>query len=435
MSKTLKQWLSWMESCHPDEIELGLERCIRVLKRLLTSEFSFPVVTIAGTNGKGSTVAVLEALAKQAKMKPLVFTSPHFLDYRERLKFDGNWLSEQQHINAFEAVESARLNETLTYFEFATLAALKCAEQLQPDILILETGLGGRLDAVNVLAADIAIITTIDYDHQDWLGDDLESIAREKAGIIHNDKIAIIADPAFPESIIKEIELTTEQLYLADKEFKHFDKEDYWSWQNSSYGPWQLSYPTFPSANASAALQAWSLLRNVSELTEDFVEQALSNIALSGRFEIVAREPAVILDVAHNPQAFRVLVSLLSKQQFNGETHLILGMLEDKNAQSCLGTLMPITDRWYLADLQGSRGRSANNLKQLLPDSENDENRLQCYSSVMEAFNAACNNASKDDRIIVTGSFYTVAPVLAFFKQRSLERAQENEIPESERQK
>ena len=418
MSKTFKQWLTWMESCHPVEIELGLERCHRVLERLLNNNLTIPVITVAGTNGKGSTVAVLEALVKQAGLKPLVYTSPHFIDYKERLKFDGHWLTDAEHVAAFEAVEKARESEQLTYFEFATLAALKMAEQLPIDVLILETGLGGRLDAVNVIKADIAIITTVDYDHQDWLGDDLVSIAREKAGIAHKDKQVIIADPEFPPSIIEEIELRTDHVFIANRDFRHLDANNGWSWENSQLGSWSFDYFTFPFANASAALQAWFLLNANQELTESFAEQAFSKIALSGRFETVAQCPDVILDVAHNPQAFRVMSELLSKQSFNGKTHIILGMLDDKNAKACLTPLLALVDQWYLSDLQGSRGRSANNLKQLLNDSEIDGNQLQCYSSPLEAYKAACLSASKEDRILVTGSFYTVAPVLKLVREK-----------------
>jgi len=410
-----------MESCHPVEIELGLQRSQKVLERLLIKKLTLPIITVAGTNGKGSTVAVLEALAIQANKKVLTFTSPHFINYRERLRLNGQWLSEDSHIKAFEAVEFARNNEQLTYFEFSTLAAFKCVELIQPDLLILETGLGGRLDAVNLLEADIAIITTVDYDHQDWLGTDLESIAREKAGIIHTDKKAIIADPNFPKIIIDEILSRTDSISIADKEFKHIDHQNGWSWQNQQYGPWHFDYPTFPFANASAAIQAWCMLYDFEKLSESFIRSALSNIKLSGRFETVAEKPEVILDVAHNPQAFKNLLRLLSKHKIKGETHLVLGMLEDKNAKNCLKLLKSEIDQWFLSDIQGSRGQTANSLKKILSDSEIGLNKLQCYSSPVEAFKVAYDNASKDDRILVTGSFYTVAPVLELFQKSDLE--------------
>jgi len=209
-------------------------------------------------------------------------------------------------------------------------------------LLILETGLGGRLDAVNTVAADIAIITTVDYDHQDWLGDDLVGIAREKAGIIHKNCIAIIADPDFPASIIDEIRLTTDKLYLADKDFQHLDSGESWSWQNNRYGSWEFQHLTFPFSNASAAIQAWSLLPDTTNLSEEFISLALTKIKLSGRFETIANNPDVIIDVAHNPQAFRVQLEFLEKQHCTGKTHLILGMLTDKNAADCIEVLKPI---------------------------------------------------------------------------------------------
>ncbi|RLA00393.1 MAG: bifunctional folylpolyglutamate synthase/dihydrofolate synthase [Gammaproteobacteria bacterium] len=412
MSKTFEQWLMWMESCHPVEIELGLERCNQVLSRLISKNLPFPIITVAGTNGKGSTVAVLEALALQAGCKPLVFTSPHFIDYRERIRFNGDILSEQQHVDVFEQLEVARQDEPLTYFEFSTLSCFKFAELLEPDLLILETGLGGRLDAVNVVAADIAIITTVDFDHQDWLGDKLEDIAREKAGIIHQDKIAIIADPEFPEIIIDEVRERTDNLYLANQDFYHQDNGQRWSWANKGCAKWEFDYLSFPYANVSAALKAWSLLDDFCELSQGFVRKALSNIKLVGRFEIIATSPMIILDVAHNPQAFRVQSKLLAQQGCSGKTHLVLGMLQDKNISDSMEILNQNADRWYLADLETSRGVSANTLKQQLNYSEFDKNKLQCYPSPVEAYNAAYNNASKDDRILVTGSFYTVSPVL-----------------------
>jgi len=415
-AKTFEQWLSWMESCHPDEIELGLERCKGVLQRLLSSKYSFPIITVAGTNGKGSTIATLEALARNANIKPLVYTSPHLLDYRERLRYDGHWLTKEQHIKAFNAVEAARGAVSLTYFEFATLAALKCAEQLQPDILLLETGLGGRLDAVNVLPADIAIITTVDYDHQDWLGDDLISIAREKAGIIHENKTVIIADPDFPDEIIKEVQTRTNKLFIAADNYQYKDMGTEWRWNNNQYGPWQLPAVSFPVSNAAAAIQAWSLMPFGNQLTNDFVQQSLLNISLPCRFDILQQNPDVILDVAHNPQALYHLLEKLKAQPVDGQTHLVIGMLEDKNAAAGLEILKEIADVWYLTDLQSDRGRTANSLKQLINDSEMDKNQLKCYSSPIEAYKAAYENSTRKDRILVTGSFHTVAPVYSLFQ-------------------
>lgn len=416
MQKSFEQWLSWMESCHPEEIELGLGRCKRVLERLLTKRYDFPVITVAGTNGKGSTIAVLESLSRQANIKPLVYTSPHLQDYRERLKYDGQWLTKKQHVEAFRAVEVARNAEKLTYFEFATLAALKCAEWLQPDILILETGLGGRLDAVNILQADIAIITTIDYDHQDWLGDDLVSIAREKAGIIHQGKKAIIADPFFPEVVLNEIKLVTGKVQEAGKNYQYQENDHGWYWTNDNHGPWHFSALPFPVSNAAAALEAWSLLPFGVNLSETSVRQALSKIEISGRFEILKENPAVIIDVAHNPQAMCALTQQLEKQQFEGKTHLVLGMLEDKNAEVVIDILKEVIDYWYLTDLDTRRGRSANHLKQLINRSEIDKNQVQCYTSPIEAYEAAHEHSASKDRILVTGSFYTVAPVLNMFQ-------------------
>ncbi len=416
MQKTFEQWLSWMESCHPEEIELGLGRCQKVLNRLIPKIPDFPVITVAGTNGKGSTIATLEALATNANIKPLVYTSPHLVDYRERLRYAGQWLTKEQHVAAFSAVEAARGPETLTYFEFATLAALKCAELLQPDILLLETGLGGRLDAVNVLPADIAIITTVDYDHQNWLGDDLISIAREKAGIIHPGKIAIIADSDFPTLVLEEINTLTATVYVAGNDYYYRENANSWSWQNNEYGPWQLTTLPFPVSNAAAALHAWCKTSFAKHLTAEVIQQGLAKIELPGRFDVKQHNPDVILDVAHNPQALRFLVDKLKNQPFKGQTHVVLGMLDDKNAMAGLDILNEIVDQWYFSDLESSRGRTANSLKQIINYSEMDKNKLKCYPSPIEAYKAAYDNSTSNDRILVTGSFHTVAPVLNLFQ-------------------
>ena len=428
MSKSFEQWINWMESCHPVEIDLGLERCNAVLKRLLKQPLNCPVVTIAGTNGKGSTVAVLESLAIQSNLKPLTYTSPHLIDYRERVQFNAQWLTKAEHIKAFEAVDLARGDETLTYFEIATLAAIKCAELLKPDILILETGLGGRLDAVNTLKADIAIITTVDFDHQDWLGDNIIDIAREKAGIIHKDKIAIVADENFPQPIIDEIKVLTQSLYIIGKAFKTQALEDKWQWQDID-NCWEFDYLTFPESNSAAAIQAWKLLTEQDFIVVDerenacdqfnMISKALKNIRLTARFETVLLAPKTILDVAHNPQAFRTQIQLLKKTPVEGKTHIILGMLKDKNTVDCLEVLKPFIDCWYLASINIPRGLAAEELDKLLTTAEIDSSLAIMYKSPLEAYKAACDNASKNDRILVTGSFYTVAPVLAYIHQQN----------------
>ena len=415
-SMTYEQWLSWIEQCHSVEIELGLDRCKRVLSNLLESTLDCKVITIAGTNGKGSTVSVLEALAITSGKSVLAYTSPHFLDYRERLRFNGDWLTKQQHVELFESIEKARGCEPLTYFEYATLSAFKAAELLKPDLLILETGLGGRLDAVNAIKADLAIITTVDYDHQDWLGDDLDGIAREKAGIIHADKVAIIADPDFPKVIIDEIAQTTANLHLANRDFEHQDTVDSWNWKNNHHGKWNFDNLSFPHANASAAFHAWTLLYQSSAISETLFQNALNNIQLTARFERFSKNPEVILDVAHNPQAFRTQATLLEKEIIRNKTQsktiYILGMLSDKNTEQSILAIKNQVDIWCLTELETTRGSSVNTLQQILLDLGIAKNKINCFSSPENAFKDACNMAAHDDRIVVTGSFYTVAPIL-----------------------
>ncbi|MFT5520071.1 MAG: dihydrofolate synthase/folylpolyglutamate synthase, partial [Enterobacterales bacterium] len=235
-------------------------------------------------------------------------------------------------------------------------------------------------------------------------------------GIIHADKIAIIGDPLFPAVIIDEISNRTEAVYLADKQFKHLDQDLDWTWSNDNCGPWHLEHLSFPISNASAAIQAWTLLFNEEPLSEGFLRDALYNIHLSGRFEVVKEEPLVILDVAHNPQAFRAQLGLLKRNKCIGKTHFVLGMLQDKNAKACIDEVKSMVDFWYLCDLDTDRSIAADNLKSLVNDGESSSKVIGCYSSPLEAYSAATENVQTIDRIIVTGSFYTVAPILKKFQ-------------------
>jgi len=443
MSKSLSSWLTYIEKCHPNEIDLTLERPSIVLRRLLELEseteprsfniareqcFSFPVITIAGTNGKGSTVAVLEALALQFDLKPIVFTTPHFFNYRERVKYNGKWLSEKQHCDAFEAVDNVRGDIQLTYFEYSTLAMFKLADELKPDVLILEVGLGGRLDAVNIIKADIAIITTIALEHQQWLGDTLEEIATEKAGIVHSNSTLVIADSSFPLTVKENIANKVNHFYQAGTGYQYTMSENEWQWQYMNHGPWTFDRLSFPEMNAAASLTAWFQLTDyfheTSQLTVDYsqseIQSALDNIDLQARFQVINRKPLVILDVAHNPQAMNTQANLLQTHSVEGDTRLVLGMLDDKNTLECLDILNENIDYWYLCELDNPRSAQSSEIKSLLQSLNESSNilnsRIQCYNSVVKAFKQAWGSADESDRILITGSFYTVAPVLDYIQ-------------------
>ncbi len=454
MSKSFEQWLAWMEQCHPSEIDLNLIRPQAVLQRLIAPHtpattrllsgtvpreiyFRCPVITVAGTNGKGSTIAVLEALAKVSKLSTLVYTSPHLIDYRERVTYNGEWISKEQHVAAFEAVDKARMTDNLTYFEYATLAMFKLADELQPDLLILETGLGGRLDAVNLIAADIAIITTIDYDHQDWLGNTLLQIAREKTGIIHENKQVVIADENFPIEILNEVKNITPHVYQAGAEYQclllgknsnqNQTDDNHWRYCSNDNDSddniqWKLDLLSFPEMNAAAAIYAFSLLPFKIKMSEELVQHALLKMHLVARFESVGSKPQVILDVAHNAQAFRTQANLLTTTLHQGKTRIILGMLKDKNINDCIDAVLSNIDQWSICDLDSPRAIPAADLcttvKFALENSTVTKDDIQCYHSPLEAFKEACESASENDRIIVTGSFYTVAPVLKYLRDK-----------------
>jgi len=443
MSKSLSDWLEQIDSIHPKEIELTLERPLTVFQRLfkLSSEkeaplksiprkkvFNFPVITVAGTNGKGSTVSVLESLAIESGLKPLVFTSPHFSNYRERIKYSGQWLTEKQHCEAFESVEIARKEIKVTYFEVSTLAMFKLAMDLQPNVLILEVGLGGRLDAVNMIQADVAIITTIGLEHQQWLGDTIEEIAHEKAGIVHPDTNVVIADELFPRKTLNEITKTTAKVYLPSDDFSYKVNPQQWYWQTKNNESWTFKRLSFPEMNAAAALTAWNHLIESqmlnATLSQETIQLALNNIALEGRFQIIDLKPQVILDVAHNPQAMRTQAELLSSHPVDGNTILVLGMLDDKNCSECLKILSENIEIWNFCEVDSQRLLAPVNLSRklhaILDESTFNESQVQCFKSVIDAFKQAWESAAESDRILITGSFYTVAPVLQYIGELTM---------------
>lgn len=412
MPKSLQAWLKIIEGQHHTEVDLGLERSGKVFQRLFpdcTSPDQWPIttITVAGTNGKGSTVACLESLAIAANLEVVSFTSPHLINYRERIRFQSEWLSEQQHIESLSAIHEAAKDIPLTYFEYNTLSVLYWAYKLKPDLLLLEVGLGGRLDAVNLVAADIAIITTVDYDHQDFLGDSLEEIATEKLGVVHNNTSLILADDTVPQTCL--IDLKAKDIFKNANDFKLLD-DDSWQWPDKNLGPFPIDTDLRPLTNIGAALAAFSILYS-DLLNERLVVEAINSIKISGRFQKLLDSPQVYLDVAHNPQAIKNLVKR-SELQTN-KVHLVLGMLRDKNIVECLDLLSDVVSNWYICDINLPRGCSAQEIKELMQQSAISLTGVTCYSSVIKAYEAAYRVAEADSGlIIVLGSFHTVGPVL-----------------------
>jgi dihydrofolate synthase/folylpolyglutamate synthase len=413
---SLQDWLDYIESLHPEEIELGLDRVERVLQNL---NLTFPgtrFITIAGTNGKGSTLAYLESIYLAAGYHVSSYTSPHLMRYNERVRLDGIDVDDNALCQAFVEVESARDDVQLTYFEFGTLATLVIFCRQAPDIALLETGLGGRLDAVNVINADLAIVTSVALDHTEWLGDSREKIGWEKAGIFRKDRPAICSDPSPPKSISTVASEVGATLYCLGSDFFFEQHDTEWQWRG---GEWSLEHLPMPGLagehqlqNASAALAAIELLNPKYPVNRQSIEQGLKAPQMHGRIEVIDSNPQLLLDVSHNPQAVEALARYLEAHAVNGKTRAILGMMRDKDIGKSLAPLKSLVDHWYLIDLPGPRGASAatifEELKRL-----NVQAPMEQFPDATAALRAAQQQTSIDDRIVVFGSFVTVSAIMA----------------------
>jgi len=408
---TLEDWLSWQESLHPSEIELGLERVSRVLARLDPQTPSFTVVTVAGTNGKGSSVAMLEAVLRAAGHRVGCYTSPHLLRYNERIRIDGETIDDHSLCEAFERVDRARGNDPLTYFEFGTLAAIDLLQRAGVQIALLEVGLGGRLDAVNVLDPDVALITAIDVDHQDWLGSDRDTIAREKAGILRPGQRAVCADPRPPASLLAHADALGVRLMVAGRDFRWQPRDDEdWEWLGRQAQ--RLPRPALAGQhqldNAAGVLAVLQWLEADFPVGPQAMARGLREVQLPGRFQVLAGPPQQIFDVAHNAQSAQVLADNLDRHPRAGTTRAVLGMLADKDMAALADCLRGQVDRWYLAPLDVPRGATVAQLQAALGDA-----RSSAFDSVAAAYAAACGDSDARDRVVVLGSFHTVAAALA----------------------
>lgn len=412
----LSDWLERISRQHPAEISLGLDRCKTVFNRLFPGNWYIPILIVAGTNGKGSTVAYADALARAANLDVLTFTSPHLIDYRERLCLNNQWLEEEQHIEAFQAIENVAADIPLTYFEFSALSAFFWAFKLKPDLLILEVGLGGRLDATNLIPADVAVITTVDLDHQDYLGDTLEAIASEKLGVIHESTTAIIADQTIPVPCIKSIQ--AKQLIRAGVDYEIKDK----ALVIDSKTTISLNDVIKPATNSAAAIMAIHKLFP-SMISKALVQKANELLSLTGRQQVINTVPLVVVDVAHNPQAMKHLMSCKDKWN-KGDVYAVIGMLADKNIKACLELMCDHIDHWVLCSLDTPRAYPVELLEKDLLSLGISIDAVTCYPSVQEAYAHALAEAdNKEDTVLVTGSFYTVGPTLEIevLKQEKLQ--------------
>jgi dihydrofolate synthase/folylpolyglutamate synthase len=415
--RSLAEWLAWLERLHPSTIELGLERVRLVYERLQLDLSQSRVIIVGGTNGKGSTVAMLCGTLRAAGRSVGTYTSPHLLRYNERVNLNGKLASDQALCQAFAAVEAVRGEVSLTYFEYGTLAALVLFAQARPDYLILEIGLGGRLDAVNIVEPDLCILTNVALDHVDWLGDTREAIGYEKAGIFRAGKPALYGESDLPDSVRAEAARIGATLLRKGTNFSWEETGDTWTWrgQDATGGALELqALPrnSFPLDNAAAVVQALQLLE--PSLSRATLDRGLAEAVVPGRLQQLRyKDRNVILDVAHNPHAAANLAHNISHRIRPGTTGrvlLVLGMLGDKDSAGVVSLLAPHADRIYAAALGGERGSPAEIIYNHARRFGHAE--VSSHPNVQEAFLAAHRDAEAADTIIVTGSFFTVAAVL-----------------------
>jgi len=406
--KTLAEWLQHIERQHPQPIALGLDRVRDVLGRMKV-RLQGPVITVGGTNGKGSTCAMLESILRAGGYRTGLYTSPHLVRYNERVRVAGVELEDAPLCEAFAAVEQARAGVPLTYFEFGTLAAFRIFSQQNVEIAVLEVGLGGRLDAVNVLDPDCAVLTSVGIDHVDYLGPDRESIGREKAGIFRAGRPAVIAEPDPPHSVLRA---AGEKLLLG-KDFGFTRLENQWTYWGPRGQRAGLAHPALRGSmqlrNAAAALCALDALELAVAMQD--LRRGLAEVTLPARFQVLPGRPQVILDVAHNVEAAYTLAENLAAAGFAAETIAVCGMLRDKDIAGVLRALAPRITRWHLASLPGARGASADQL------AKNLDGVVEKFESPAQAFVAAMGRAGEGDKIVVFGSFLTVGEVMARLKK------------------
>ncbi len=416
MPRSLAEWLDHQSRQHPRDIALGLERVRAVWQALGAPSPGARVVLVGGTNGKGSSVAFLDHILRAAGYRTGCYTSPHLLRYNERIRLDGREIGDPALCAAFERIEQARGDTPLTYFEYGTLAAILCMAGAAPDVAILEVGLGGRLDAVNILDADLALITGIALDHTDWLGEDLEQIAFEKAGIARPGRPLVYAAPRMPRAIADHARAIGARLYRLGRDYRYQREAEGWSWRFGDRVRAGLPLPTLRGAvqlqNAAGALAALALLPD-RVVDQQAVREGLLGARVPGRFEVRRRACRWILDVAHNPEAAGVLAAQLGELYVPGTRHAVVGMLADKALGEVLARLAPQVDHWHLVDLGDEpRGASAVELAAALPAGISAP--VSRYDSLPACLDRVDALAGEDDQVLVCGSFVTVGRALAW---------------------
>lgn len=421
--KSVDAWLAYIEALHPKSIAMGLERVSIVAQRLtLFNRFKRPVIiTVAGTNGKGSSCAMLERIYAEAGYRVGCYTSPHLQRYQERVRVCSEDISDQALCDAFDAVESARESIELTYFEMGTLAAFWYFSQQPLDILVLEVGLGGRLDAVNIIDADCAIVTNVDMDHMEYLGDTREKIGLEKAGVYRTKQIAICGDRSPPQSLLGYATKLGAELHCIQQAFDVDARDGHWRYSDArgvlDIPPLSLA-GLFQRDNAASVIYAIRALSSMLPVADAVIVQTLPKVQLSGRFQYLNHGPDIIVDVAHNPQAAQSLLDNLLelKQDMSKDGHLIavFAMLADKDIQAVINILMQQFDTWHVAEIKHPRAAKLNDLVRIFSDCDVNS-PVEAHLNIELALSAAYKNATKNDKIVVFGSFFTVAAALDYW--------------------
>lgn len=397
-----EEWIDYLISQHPVEIDMGLNRVREVAKRLnLLDLGETKVITVAGTNGKGTTCAFLENIFLNANYQVGVYSSPHLLKFNERVRINSRDATDDQLIEAFKQIELAREEITLTFFEYSTLSALYVFRQQAVDIVLLEVGLGGRLDATNMIDTNIAVLTSIGLDHQEYLGNTRESVGIEKVGVCRKDRAAIIGEPEVPQAVKQRLKEIGARVHFVGQDFDSFDDNDSWTF-NGLRVINNISFPQLPLQNAVTAIQA-ALMFDPS-LTDEMIKSGVEQASLPGRMELVSQQPMIYLDVAHNPQSAQYLKTQLRK--FEGKRVFALcGMLKDKDIQSVIQCLQVEFYEWNLVSLDVSRGAKSSELAEYFDAKQN----INCFHNLNDAWDNLKLKITDDDVVIVFGSFYTVA--------------------------
>lgn len=419
-TRTVDQWVDYIQTLHFREIELSLERVRKVYLRLYPNRLPFKIITVAGTNGKGSTAAMLSSIYRAAGHRVGKFTSPHLVDFAERYEIDGENVAEDPLLTSLKKIELCRADVPITFFEFGALLAIDLFATAKVDIAIMEVGLGGRLDAINILDADVAIITSISIDHTAWLGNSIEGIAHEKAGIARASKPCIVGIEQPPKAIVTHCENIAAELKILGRDFsfEHSHLSESWSWSSKELSITDLPLPFAQAgvqlSNAATALRAIQALAKELPVEQAAIHQGLAAAAVLARCQVISTNPMVILDVSHNESSVKRLAEFVRSQQPSAKIAAVVGMLFDKEIGPSLEHMSGLVDRWNTVTIQGERGSSAEFIAaQLNPK---DESQVRCFDAVEEAFDHAISGLKSDDVLVVFGSFYIAGDILRHIK-------------------